>query len=175
MPGASQAPNDCPADPRRSILIVPAGSPTRPCCFVTALESRPPTVRFGSEPKLPSNGTPSSIASRAASINSQSSAPASGETCACVRRSGVPIRRVRRAQEVRQVDAAVLPARDRLVGLEQVDAADEILEARDAEQRHQPTHVLGDEEEELDHVLGLAAEALRAARDPASRCRPGRC
>ena len=95
-----------------------------------------------------------------ASISCQSSAPASGETCACVRRSGVPAgtsgARSRFARSIPrscQCSSAV-------VGLEQVDAADEILEPRDAERGHDLAHVLGDEEEELDHVLGLAAEAL---------------
>ena len=48
---------------------------------------------------------------------------------------------------------------DRLVGLEQVDAADEVLEAGDAEPGHQPPRLLGDEEEEVDDVLGRAGEA----------------
>ena len=33
---------------------------------------------------------------------------------------------------------------ERVVGLEQVDAADEVVEARDPERRHQLAHVLGD-------------------------------
>ena len=65
-----------------------------------------------------------------------------------------------RGENVGQVDAAVAPVRERLVGVEQVDATDEVLEARDAEPRHQLTHLFGDEEEEVDDVLRLAGEAL---------------
>ena len=64
---------------------------------------------------------------------------------------------------------------DRVVGLEQVDAADEILVAADAEPRHDPARLLGDVEEEVDDVLGLAGEALAQLRDPGSRSRPGTC
>ena len=73
-----------------------------------------------------------------------------------MRRSGVPVGHVGRAQDVREVDPALLPVLDRLVGLEQVDPADEILEPRDAEAGHDLAHLLGDVEEEVDDVLGLA-------------------
>ena len=65
-----------------------------------------------------------------------------------------------RGENVGQVDAALAPVRERLVRVEQVDASDEVLETRDAEPRHQLTHLFGDEEEEVDDVLRLAGEAL---------------
>ena len=46
MPGASQAPKDWPAEPCSVKRIVPGGKPGAPCAFVTACESRPPTVRL---------------------------------------------------------------------------------------------------------------------------------
>ena len=58
--------------------------------------------------------------------------------------------------------------------LEQVGAADQVLELADAELRHVPAHLLGDEEEEVDDVLGLALEALaqlRVLRGDADRAR----
>ena len=69
---------------------------------------------------------------RAASISSQSSA--SGERR--VLRARAAERRRRRARpasrsSVREVDPARLPVLDRVVGLEQVDAADQVLEPRD--------------------------------------------
>ena len=76
---------------------------------------------------------------------------------AAERRAG---RHVRRLQQPGEVDAARLPVVDRLVRLEQVDAADQILEPADAEPRHDLPRLLGDEEEEVDDVLGLALEAL---------------
>ena len=73
-------------------------------------------------------------------------------------------------QDRREVDAALAPLRKCVVDLEEIDAADEILEPGDAELRHQPSGFFGDEEEEVDHVLRLACE-LRAqlgilGRDP---------
>ncbi len=44
-------------------------------------------------------------------------------------------------------------------GVEQVGAADQIVERADAQLRHDLAHFLGDEEEEVDDVLGLAREA----------------
>ena len=66
----------------------------------------------------------------ASSISSQSSASASGESCACMRRSGAPSGDVGLREQAGEVDAARLPVVDRLVGLEQVDAADQVVEAR---------------------------------------------
>ena len=48
---------------------------------------------------------------------------------------------------------------DRLIGFEEVDPADEILVARDPELRHDPPRFFGNEEEEIDDVLGRALEA----------------
>ncbi len=63
-----------------------------------------------------------------------------------------------------------MPFRECFVGVEQVDAADKIVEVRDAELRHQSPHLFGDEEEEVDDVLGLAGEFLAQlgilGRDP---------
>ena len=89
MPGASHAPNDWPAEPRSVKRIVPGGRPAAPCSFVTAFESRPPTVRFRfAIANSASTGAPSSIAARAASISCESSASSSAGGCASVRRRG---------------------------------------------------------------------------------------
>jgi hypothetical protein len=77
-------------------------------------------------------------------------------------------------------DAAVveplrLPVLDALLHVEQVGAADQVVELADADLRHQFAQFFGDEEEVIDDVLGLAGEACGAAPDPASRRRPGRC
>ena len=52
---------------------------------------------------------------------------------------------------------------------------DEVLEAAHAERGHVLADLLGDEEEEVDDVLGLAAGSACAAPGPGSRCRPGTC
>ena len=49
-----------------------------------------------------------------------------------------------------------LPVRDALLRVEQVGAADQVVERADAELRHDLARFLGDEEEVVDDVLGLA-------------------
>ena len=73
---------------------------------------------------------------------------------------GGALRSVGLREEGAQVDPALLPLLDRVVGLEQVDAADEILVAAHPEPRHDLARLLGDVEEEVDDVLRLAGEAL---------------
>ena len=79
-------------------------------------------------------------------------------------RTRAPPRRVildvGRREHQREVHAAGLPVLDRVAGLQQVDPAHEVLEAADAEARHQLAGLLGHHEEEVDHVLGQAGEAL---------------
>ena len=65
----------------------------------------------------------------------------------------------RTVEDAREVQPARLPVFDALAGVEQVAAADQLVEAADAELRHQLAHFLGHEEEVVDHVLRLAVEA----------------
>ena len=160
MPGASQAPNDCPAEPRSVKRIVPGGRPAAPCARRHRVrEQTADGAVAGSRSRTrPRSARRPSIDWRAASIRRQSSASSSAGGCASVRRRGPSATRV--VQDRREVDAAVTPLRERRVDVEQVDAADEIVEPRDAELRHDPPRLLGDEEEEVDDVLGLAGELL---------------
>jgi hypothetical protein len=52
-----------------------------------------------------------------------------------------------------------LPVLDALLHVEQVGAADQVVELADAQLGHVLAHFLGDEEEVVDDVLGLAGEA----------------
>jgi hypothetical protein len=61
-------------------------------------------------------------------------------------------------EDARKVQAARLPVIDAGAGVEQIRAADQLLEAADAELRHDAPHFVGDEEHEIDDVLGLAIE-----------------
>ena len=70
----------------------------------------------------------------------------------------------REREQVREVDPPRLPVVDRLVGLKQVDAADQVLHLGDAERGHDAAQLLGHEEEEVDDVLGRALEALAQLR-----------
>ena len=147
----------------------PAAGPAPRSRLVTSCESRPPTVRLTLRISAsPLTGVPSSIAGRATSISRQSSASAqrrylrgrAPERCPVGRRGG---RSRGRSPRSRQCSIAS-------IGLEQVDPADQILEARDAEAGHDLPRLLGDVEEEVDDVLGLALEALAQlgilGRDP---------
>ena len=64
----------------------------------------------------------------------------------------------RRLQEAAEVEAARLPVGDALPRVEQVDPADQLVEGADAELRHDRARFLGDEEEEVDDVLGSTLE-----------------
>ena len=60
----------------------------------------------------------------------------------------------------REVEPTRLPVIDRLADVEDVGAADHLVEAAEAESRHVTAHVLGEEGHEVDHVLRLAGELL---------------
>ena len=73
-------------------------------------------------------------------------------------------RRLHLVQDARQIDAPRLPLVDRAPGVQLVDAPDHVGEAAEAELGHQRAHLLGDEEEVVDHVLRRAGEALAQHR-----------
>ena len=61
-------------------------------------------------------------------------------------------------EDARKVQAARLPVIDADAGVEQIRATDQLLEAADAELCHDAPHFVGDEEHEIDDVLGLAVK-----------------
>ena len=63
-------------------------------------------------------------------------------------------------QDHREIDVAPLPVVDRLAHVEQVGASDQILEPAHAETGHDLPHLLGDQHQVVDGLLGRAAEAL---------------
>ena len=72
--------------------------------------------------------------------------------------------RVRRVEDVAEVEALGLPVVDGGLGLEHVDAADHVFELAEAELRHDLAQVLRDEAHEVHRVLGLAGELLAQPR-----------
>ncbi len=58
-----------------------------------------------------------------------------------------------------QVDAAGLPALDGLVLIQALNVADGLLKSPEAELGEDLAHLLSDEHEEVDHVLGLTLKA----------------
>jgi hypothetical protein len=70
----------------------------------------------------------------------------------------------RLVEDAGEIEPLGLPVVDRLLLVEPVGAADELVEAPDAHLGHDLAHVLGEEEEEVDDVLGLALEALAQHR-----------
>ncbi len=79
-----------------------------------------------------------------------------------VARLGVLLGRL--VEDAREVQAARLPVLDAGLGVEQVGAADQLVEGADAQLRHDLAHFLGHEEEVVHHVLGLARELLAQHR-----------
>ena len=67
-------------------------------------------------------------------------------------------------EQAAEVQAPGLPVLDALLGVQQVAAADQVVELADAQLRHDLAHFLGDEEEVVDDVLGLAGELLAQHR-----------
>src|SRR3954467_12659925 len=154
--------------------MVSGGRPSAPCTCVIQCESRPPTVRLTLRTRnSPVTGRRWSIASLDASISFQSSAPGSGESCGRTRRSGVPSgtsgiestwdRSTPRAFQWPIASAASSRA-GRPTTLAEVGAADQLGVGADAEPRHDPPRLLGDEEQVVDDVLGRPLEALAQHR-----------
>ena len=71
---------------------------------------------------------------------------------------------LRLLEYAREVQPLCLPVGDALFHLEQVGAADQLVHAAHAELRHDLARLFGDEEEVVDHVLGLALEFLAQHR-----------
>ncbi len=63
----------------------------------------------------------------------------------------------RLGEQLGEVEALGLPVLHQLAPVEHLHLADHLVEAAVAERGHQFAHFFGDEEEIIDHVLGLAA------------------
>src|SRR5439155_21194424 len=72
----------------------------------------------------------------------------------------VGVRLLGRREDRREIDPLRLPVLDRLVRLQAIDAANHLVERAEAELGHDLPSLLGDQEEEIDHMLGLSGEAL---------------
>ena len=134
--------------------------------FVTALESSPPTVRLTLRTAhLGLDRRPSSIAGRASSISSQSSAPGSGESWR-VRAAQRCARRERRAARSRFERSTPRAFQWSIAS----SASSRSTRPIRSSKRAIPSraiicaHLLGDEEEEVDDVLGRAREARAQLR-----------
>ena len=63
-------------------------------------------------------------------------------------------------EQIREIEPPGLPVPADVARLQPVDLADHVLEAAEAELRHQLAHLLGHEMEEAHDVLGLPGELL---------------
>ena len=88
---------------------------------------------------------------------------------------GDALRRGRLVEQLGEVEALGLPVLDHLALVEHLHLPDHLGEGAVAHRRHDLAHFFGDEEEEIDDVLGLCRRISCAAPGPASRRRPGRC
>jgi hypothetical protein len=73
-------------------------------------------------------------------------------------------RHVRQREQAAEIEARRLPVLDALAHVEQVGAADQVVELADAQLGHDLAHFFGNEEEVVDDVLGLARELLAQQR-----------
>ena len=64
----------------------------------------------------------------------------------------------------RKIDASRLPVINRRLRVEHVHATDHVVDLAEAQLRHVLPHLLGNKEEEIDYVLGLAGELLAQRR-----------
>ena len=76
----------------------------------------------------------------------------------------VPFARLRLDEQLGEIEALGLPVLDQLALVEHLHLADHLVEGAEAERGHDLAHFLGDEEEVIDDVLGLALEALAQHR-----------
>ena len=76
----------------------------------------------------------------------------------------VPLARLRLVEQLGEIEALGLPVLHQRALVEHLHLADHLVEGAVAERGHQLAHFLGDEEEIIDHVLGLALEALAQHR-----------
>ena len=89
----------------------------------------------------------------------RSSTSSIGWFCSSVWEIADAFGRVRLVEELREIEALGLPVGDGLGLVEHLHLADHLVERAVAERGHQLAHFLGDEEEVVDDVLGLAGEA----------------
>ena len=110
-------------------------------------------------------GAPRSSAACASAISLRSRMSSSLWSCGSqlIDRDALPARPAW-WNSLREVEALRLPVLDHLALVEHLHLADHLVEGAVAQRRHQLAHLLGDEEEEVDDVLGLAGEALAQHR-----------
>ena len=79
-------------------------------------------------------------------------------SCASQLKMATDLRHARLVEHLREVEALGLPVLDGAVLIQHFRLPDHLVERAEAERGHQLAHLLGDEEEVVDHVLGLALE-----------------
>ena len=67
---------------------------------------------------------------------------------------------IRLVEQAREIETLGLPMFDRAVAVEHLNLADHLIDRAIAQFGHDLAHFLGDEEEIIDHMLGLSDEAL---------------
>src|SRR3954452_7989019 len=147
-PGASQAPNDWPAEPESSSVIVSSGRPSRAWRRAIspggvpahrAVHVAPPALEADGGAVV--DGVAGLLEDPPVEVVAEDGL---GPAHAAARLAG---RHAGHREHRREVDAAGLPVVDRLVGLEQVGPADHLLERPHADAGHELADLLGHEEE----------------------------
>ncbi len=157
MPLGRNAPNDWPAEPVRVTSIDPGGRPCSPRRTVTSWPSIVPTARsvflIGS-----SISTRAAVLEHDAAATDQLVVEVLVELVVLLAQVAprLGLREVGSDEHGREVEALRLPVRDGAVDVEQVAAADDLVERAVAELGEVLAHLLRDELEEVHDELGLA-------------------
>ena len=161
MPRGSTAPKDCPAEPRRVTSMVPSGRPSAPYRLVSSWPSIVPTVRLtlrtGRSIRTCSPRSRAGAARRMSSLSSALSSPWSWARAWC---RAEPGRGSTGASSGARSSPEAFQWSTASAGVEQVDAADGLVDRAQAQGGEELAHLLGDELEEGHDVLGLAGEPL---------------
>ncbi len=175
MPAGTNAPKLCPAEPVSVMSIVLSGRPAPPHRFVTSCPSSVPTVRLTLR-------TGRLIVTWCASRIAVLRQLDEGLVERLVEPVVLPdalderlaVRVLRHPQDRGDVEPRCLPVVDGLARVEALDVADQLVHGAEAELGHDLAHLGGDELEEVDDELGVAAEPraqLRVLRGHADRAR----
>ena len=161
--------------PSNATWIVSSGRPSWPYLRATAPDSIAPTERLALR-ILASSRTGFLLLDRGCAAVDQLVVERAREAVVLLllARARDVRRHLRLVEDAREVEAARLPVLDARAHVEQVGAADHLVERAEAELRHELAHFLGDEEEVVDDVLGLPGELAaqhRVLRGDADRTR----
>ena len=176
IPRGRNAPKLWPAEPWNLSWIVSSGSPAPPCRRVSSLPRMVPTVRFDVADRQLERDRLAPLQGRLAGRDQRRPVERRLEPVILVADlADRDVRAdVRPVEDLAEVQAPGLVMVDGLPHVEEIAAADHLVDRAEPELGHQLAHFLGDEREEVDDVLGLARGTSPEAGGSGWRSPPGR-